>query len=69
MLSYGGEYLVTSSSSNNLLALFSVEHFPHLPYLYARGPDLDTANLGRGLGPVLPEVEPSTNFARFRLEL
>uniref|UniRef100_A0A9I9DPR2 Uncharacterized protein n=1 Tax=Cucumis melo TaxID=3656 RepID=A0A9I9DPR2_CUCME len=37
-------------------------------YLYASGPDLETANLGSGLGPELPEVEPSTYFT-FRLEL
>lgn len=37
-------------------------------HLYASGPDLETANLGRGLGPELPEVEPSTYFT-LRLEL
>lgn len=36
-------------------------------YLYDIGPDLDTANLGNGLGPVLLDVEPSTNFT-LRLE-
>lgn len=40
----------------------------YIYYLYAIGPDLDTANLGRGLRPVLPEVDPSFNFT-FRLEL
>jgi hypothetical protein len=37
-------------------------------YLYDIGPDLDTANLGNGLGPVLPEVELSTCFT-LQLEL
>lgn len=39
-----------------------------MSYLYDIGPDLETANLGKGLGPVLPDVEPSANFD-FRLKL
>jgi len=31
-------------------------------YLYNKEPDLDTANIGRGLGPCPPELEPSTNL-------
>ncbi|CAI9760030.1 unnamed protein product [Fraxinus pennsylvanica] len=30
--------------------------------MFRRGPDLETANLGNGLGPVLLAVEPSINF-------
>lgn len=51
--------------SNNIHHLLSLS--PRF-YLYDMGPDLDTVNLGKGLGPVLADDEPSACFT-FLLEL